>query len=423
MTTPNSPSPRLPPLDFNAEEYLNVVDHGVLFVDAQGILRYYNPFCQKLFSLEFPSQQPVNYFNLLSSWSDTQGLSRLWLIELDAAIAARQRHYTQVKHDGDTLEFKHQPLPSGGFVHCIYNITRKARQEQLSAQQYSQLRTMIDAMPCFVSLLNTNLQFVIANQYYEQHIGIPRADIEGSYVSDILPSALKDRHMGLIHKALQGETQHFDDHGPSKDSPIKFVHGAYIPCFDQHHNVTGIVDITYDTTDQRNQEENLRFLAERDPLTGLFNRRKVMECLDIEILRANRQSSPLSVAVLDLDHFKNVNDTWGHAAGDLVLKEFALLCQQQIRKLDWLGRIGGEEFFLIMGDTDQQEAGIVLERILSVLRHHIFYWNQTEIRITCSAGFAQWEPTQSNQQLYSQVDNALYQAKNQGRDRIVIATL
>ena len=102
MTTPNSPSPRLPPLDFNAEEYLNVVDHGVLFVDAQGILRYYNPFCQKLFSLEFPSQQPVNYFNLLSSWSDTQGLSRLWLIELDAAIAARQRHYTQVKHDGDT---------------------------------------------------------------------------------------------------------------------------------------------------------------------------------------------------------------------------------------------------------------------------------------------------------------------------------
>ncbi len=126
--------------------------------------------------------------------------------------------------------------------------------------------------------------------------------------------------------------------------------------------------------------------------------------------------------MLDLDHFKNVNDTWGHAAGDLVLKEFALLCQQQIRKLDYLGRIGGEEFFLIMGNTDRQEASIVLERILSVLRHHTFKWQQIEIHITCSAGFVQWEPTQSNQQLYSLADNALYQAKNQGRDQIVIAT-
>jgi diguanylate cyclase (GGDEF)-like protein/PAS domain S-box-containing protein len=422
MTTPNSPSPLRLPLEFNTEEYLNVVDHGVLFVDAQGILRYYNPFCQKLFALEYPSHQPINYFHLLSSWSDTQGLSRLWLIEFDAAMTAQQRHYTRVKHNDDTLEFKYQPLPSGGFVHCIYNITRKAKQEQISALHYSQLQTMIDAMPCFVSLLNTNLQFVIANQYYEQHLGISRSDIEGSYVSDILPPSLKERHMNLLHKALHGETQHFDDQGPSEESPIKFVHGAYIPCFDQHHNVTGIVDITYDTTDQRNQEENLRFLAERDPLTGLFNRRKVMECLDLEILRANRQSSPLSVAVLDLDYFKNVNDTWGHAAGDLVLKEFALLCQQQIRKLDYLGRIGGEEFFLIMGNTDQQEASIVLERILSVLRHHTFKWQQIEIHITCSAGFVQWEPTQSNQQLYSLADNALYQAKNQGRDQIVIAT-
>ena len=422
MTTPNSPSPRLPPLDFNAEEYLNVVDHGVLFVDAQGVLGYYNAFCQKLFSLEYPSPHPINYIELLSSWSDTQGLSRLWFIELNKAIAEHQLHYTQVKHDGDTLEFKHQPLPSGGFVHCIYNITRKVRQEQLSALQYSQLRTMIDAMPCFVSLLNTNLQFVIANQYYERHLGISRSVIEGSYVNDILPPALKERHMNLLHKALLGETQHFDDLGPSEDSPIKFVHGAYIPCFDHQHNVTGIVDITYDTTDQRNQEENLRFLAERDPLTGLFNRRKVMECLDNEIVRANRQSSPLSVAVLDLDHFKNVNDSWGHAAGDLVLKEFALLCQQQIRKLDCLGRIGGEEFFLIMGNTGQQEATLVLERILSVLRHHRFNWKQIEIRITCSAGLATWVVDQTNQQLYSQADNALYQAKNQGRDQIVIAT-
>ncbi|WP_320152686.1 hypothetical protein [uncultured Tolumonas sp.] len=82
MTTPNSPSPQLPPLDFNAEEYLNIVDHGVLFVDAQGMLGYYNTFCQKLFSIEYPSLQPVNYIELLSAWSDLQGLSRLWFIEL-----------------------------------------------------------------------------------------------------------------------------------------------------------------------------------------------------------------------------------------------------------------------------------------------------------------------------------------------------
>ena len=147
-----------------------------------------------------------------------------------------------------------------------------------------------------------------------------------------------------------------------------------------------------------------------------------MDCLETEISRADRQASALTIAMLDLDHFKNVNDKWGHAAGDLVLKEFALLCQQQIRKLDYLGRIGGEEFLLIMSDTDQTEAMIVLERILSVVRHHCFNWKQTEINITCSAGLAEWRPLQNIQQLYTQADKALYQAKNHGRNQIAIAT-
>lgn len=422
MTTPDRSPPLPSEFSFNAEEYLNVVDHGVLFVDPEGLLGYYNPFCRKLFSLDLPSPDPINYFNLLTEWSDQQGLSKLWLVELRNAIRQKQRHYAQVNHDDIILEFKHQPLPSGGFVHCIYNITNKVKQEQDSVHKYKQLRTMIDAMPCFVSLLNTNLQFMIANRYHKEHLGICRTDLEGSYIRDVLPEALRSKHLDLLHRALQGETLHFDESTSNRHAEIKSVHGSYVPCFDQNHNVTAIVNITCDTTEQKTHEDKLRTLAERDHLTRLFNRRKIMDCLETEISRADRQASALTIAMLDLDHFKNVNDKWGHAAGDLVLKEFALLCQQQIRKLDYLGRIGGEEFLLIMSDTDQTEAMIVLERILSVVRHHCFNWKQTEIAITCSAGLAEWHPLQNIQQLYTQADKALYQAKNHGRNQIVIAT-
>ena len=189
MATPDRSPPLPPEFSFNAEEYLNVVDHGVLFVDPEGLLGYYNPFCRKLFSLDLPSPDPINYFNLLTEWSDQQGLSKLWLVELRNAIRQKQRHYAQVNHDDIILEFKHQPLPSGGFVHCIYNITNKVKQEQDSVHKYKQLRTMIDAMPCFVSLLNTNLQFMIANRYHKEHLGICRTDREGSYIRDVLPEA------------------------------------------------------------------------------------------------------------------------------------------------------------------------------------------------------------------------------------------
>ncbi len=422
MTTPDR-SPLLPPgFNFDAGEYLNAVDHGVLFVDPEGLLGYYNPFCRELFSLDLPSPHSVNYFNLLTEWSDQQGLSKLWLVELGNAIRQKQRHYTRVNHDDNVLEFKHQPLPSGGFVHCIYNITNKVKQEQDSAHKYKQLRTMIDAMPCFVSLLNTNLQFMIANRYLKEHLGICRPDIEGSYIRAVLPKALRSKHLNLLHRALQGETIHFDECTSSRRAVIRSVHGSYVPCFDQYHNVTAIVNITYDTTEQKTHEEKLRVLAERDHLTRLFNRRKIMDCLETEILRADRQASALTIAIIDLDHFKNVNDKWGHPAGDLVLKEFALLCQQQIRKIDCLGRIGGEEFLLIMSDTDQTEARCVLERILSVVRHHPFNWKQTEINITCSAGLAECRPLQNIQQLCAQADKALYQAKNNGRNQIVIVT-
>lgn len=169
--------------------------------------------------------------------------------------------------------------------------------------------------------------------------------------------------------------------------------------------------------------QHLRDLSVRDPLTGLFNRRYLTESLGREMTRCKRRKLPLSVMLLDLDHFKIFNDTLGHPAGDTLLVAFANLLQKSVRNEDIACRLGGEEFILIMPEMDE---GIAIRRaneLLDATRTlEVFHDGQLLPQITTSIGIAVF-PDHSTEadQLISSSDNALYAAKNAGRDRYAIA--
>lgn len=163
----------------------------------------------------------------------------------------------------------------------------------------------------------------------------------------------------------------------------------------------------------------MQLLAARDELTGIQNRRAIMQFAMKEWHRATRFDRPYCCFAIDIDHFKAVNDTWGHATGDSVLKRIANTIQSTLRVTDSVGRIGGEEFLLISIETDIEQAVALAERIRSKIEH-LIHETKIEKPITISIGVAQLEKQISLEQLISNADAALYQSKNNGRNRVTI---
>jgi diguanylate cyclase (GGDEF)-like protein len=162
-------------------------------------------------------------------------------------------------------------------------------------------------------------------------------------------------------------------------------------------------------------------LAELDELTGSFNRRCIMRMLDDEIARAHRSQTPCSIALIDLDWFKRINDGYGHPTGDEVLRTFAITIFANIRNFDRFGRYGGEEFLLVLPDTPGDSAANILDRLRVIIAGLDWSAFSPDMRVTISAGVATLRPDETEDSLLVRADNALYAAKAQGRNRIASA--
>lgn len=171
---------------------------------------------------------------------------------------------------------------------------------------------------------------------------------------------------------------------------------------------------------KRNME--LELLTHKDPLTGAFNRRYLSMSLDSEIMRHARSGEELSILMLDIDHFKKINDTYGHHAGDLVLQQVTRRLSEGLREYDLLTRYGGEEFVIVLPMTRQSEAEMVAQRLLKSIRKLTFPDTLVGTTITVSIGITSHRGDQTipSEELVSRADTALYRAKQSGRDRIVI---
>ncbi|AHM56321.1 response regulator PleD [Peptoclostridium acidaminophilum DSM 3953] len=181
--------------------------------------------------------------------------------------------------------------------------------------------------------------------------------------------------------------------------------------------------IVFDITKKKEQEislkkknEKLRKSAETDALTGIRNRRAIMDELESRVLEASINKSPLSIAIFDIDKFKAINDTKGHVVGDKVINEVASIIANTIRGLDSAGRYGGEEFLVILPNTDKTNAAGVAERIRKNVESHDF---GEGFKVTISGGVKQFQGEEKTE-LIDGADKNLYEAKNGGRNKIVV---
>lgn len=195
-----------------------------------------------------------------------------------------------------------------------------------------------------------------------------------------------------------------------------------VPIFNESGKLAYFAAIERDLTEHKMLQSRLEILASTDALTGLPNRQAIMGKAKKEFGRAQRYSRPLSIVMIDVDHFKSINDQYGHATGDHVLTNVGHILGDSLRDSDVLARIGGEEFVLLLPDTPKANAEFVAERMRSQLANTTIKFEALELKITASFGVAEiTSEDETLEQMLSRADHAMYDAKHSGRNRVKTA--
>ncbi len=183
--------------------------------------------------------------------------------------------------------------------------------------------------------------------------------------------------------------------------------------------IISYIEVFHDITEQKRREDRLYQRATRDALTGLFNRGHFTEMATLEIERARRFAEPLSVALLDIDHFKKINDTYGHDVGDKAIVALAQTAAKNIRKIDFIGRIGGEEFAIVLPRCNKEPGVESMQRLRLCIADQRVHVLEKDIHFTVSIGVATLRSTTKDlAELLRNADAALYKAKREGRNRV-----
>lgn len=261
-----------------------------------------------------------------------------------------------------------------------------------------------------ISYIDKEKRYQEVNAAYEKIYNRGADKIRGHHVRELLGEEGFERIRPYIEGALRGERINYEDDVTFPNGTVRTLHGEYLPRFASDGTVPGFYAIVRDITDTLN--------AQTDYLTGLSNRRR-FESEGCRLLAlAQRHREPISLIMADIDHFKTVNDTLGHLAGDEVLKKFAELLLHINRDSDLSGRWGGEEFVLLLPKTDINGARELAERLRTAVAGNAF---PNSLRITISLGVAAAKSNDSILTLQEKADNALYRAKGVGRNNVQIS--
>ncbi len=305
---------------------------------------------------------------------------------------------------------------------------------------------LLDHLSIGTAVIDRSLQIVFWNRWLAEHSMLSQEEVIGRPIHEVMPALIKK---GFVKKAREvfhsGQPSFFNKKLHQNIFPF-YSGRSYIekqlapmeqtvilsPLLDNEGNTSEVLISVFDISDWisyqnellRTQTE-LQRLSQTDDLTQVPNRRSVMDRLTDELLVHKRKKRPLSLALLDIDHFKKINDSFGHHTGDMILCEMAQLVSGMLRDYDAMGRYGGEEFVIVLPETNGEHAFKVADRLRELIEKHEFSVNDRAYRITVSLGIACKgdEETPTLEELFKEADRCLYLAKASGRNRTEIGSL
>ncbi|HET8877602.1 MAG TPA: PAS domain-containing protein [Casimicrobiaceae bacterium] len=308
-----------------------------------------------------------------------------------------------------------------GLYALVQDITDLRTAQAKAEESEERLRSMTDSMPSMVGYIDCDRCYRFNNRYYETWLGRPLTEITGRRVADVLGPRAYENVAPNLDRAFAGERVDFDVEVPGPEGS-RFVRGSYIPDIDASGAVLGVYTSSTDITPLKEVERQLERLAQRDTLTGLPNRHAFNDGIAAALRRSQRAATPVALLFLDVDGFKQINDTLGHAAGDEVLREFARRLSASVRATDLVARLAGDEFVIVLeGVHTREECRFVARKIIAAMRPE-FDAGEAAVKVTTSIGVALGQGGETTPEaLLKRADSALYAAKGHGRDRYEIA--
>ena len=338
-----------------------------------------------------------------------------------AAAGQRVTFENHIEVDGKPFYYHASLVPQltpggepDGYFAMAFDITTRRETELRQLRSEERLKTITDNLPVLISYIDTDMRYQFANAMYKDWMGVPVADMLGRTVEDVFGTAYFDERRVWMARAMAGEMC-TAEYTIVRKRHQRILSTTYIP-----HVRDGVVVGAYvlgtDATAAREHERQLLALANSDPLTGLPNRRMYEFQLDKSLASARRQHTQLALVYLDLDNFKKINDTLGHAVGDEVLIEFGRRVKGVLRETDLLARLAGDEFTIILESCGGHEGGErVAHKILQALAEP-FATGVHRLQISASIGIALGGPRSTAASLGSNADAALYSAKRSGKN-------
>lgn len=304
------------------------------------------------------------------------------------------------------------------FEGLLLDITQVKKAELALRASETRLRDILERAP-FALVISTleSGKVVYINPKGAQLFGIARDDLIGNLGNHSWhnPKTRKE----IFERVQRGET--VEDREVMLSRPDGGTFWATLSATQFAYLDEPCILFTYnDITNRKALEEDLKYLATTDPLTSALNRRAFMERGNFELARNKRYGGKLSVLLLDVDHFKRVNDSYGHAVGDDTLRQMTATLRHTLRETDLIGRLGGEEFAALLPHTPRSEAIATAERLCDIIRKTQITSGQLEFKITVSIGVTELlEGDNKLDQLLARADKGLYKAKHAGRDRVI----
>jgi diguanylate cyclase (GGDEF)-like protein/PAS domain S-box-containing protein len=282
----------------------------------------------------------------------------------------------------------------------------------------------LEAVSHGVVITDTKARIEWVNPAFETLTGYTLEEAIGFRPTELVKSGIQDEefYQNLWQTILNGETWHGELINRRKNGSLYHEEFSIAPVRDENGVINHFVGVKLDISERKRLEAELWEMATTDVLTGLFNRRHFMARLAEELARLQRlEHHHVSVLMLDIDHFKLINDTYGHAVGDEMLKHIAGLMHHELRRIDTIGRLGGEEFSIFLSGTDLAAAVVFADRLRQKIADMPLRIDGQSISATVSIGIAAMETTDTQADaVLIRADHALYRAKSSGRNRVKV---
>lgn len=301
------------------------------------------------------------------------------------------------------------------------------------------LMEMLHNIDVGLVVLDKEFTIQIFNGFMENHSGLLPREVKGKLLFDLFDEIPQDWFKRkaesvflLKNKAFTIWEQRpylfkFDSYRPVTGSAeFMYQNTTFIPLISATGDVSHLCLLVYDVTDNAVHKKSLELankelavLSQTDGLTQLFNRTHWDTCLKAEYKRWTRSQHASSLVMIDIDHFKNVNDTYGHTVGDEVIRHISKLIKEHVRETDICGRYGGEEFAILLADTPLKNAYVFAERLRRGISEAVVNYNDIEIKYTISIGISEIDESIKNPEAWIEcADAALYRSKETGRNKV-----